>query len=142
MRTISTLAGSAVVAAGLLFATPAHAATAWSHDACHRAVVRADRAEDAFQKALADLKKQIRHGGHPGKAEWAHLEDLKEVADAAAARAARLCPVAPSGTMSTGVGSTSTGANTADLAGGSALVALAGAGGVLLLRRRRASGRA
>ena len=144
MRTISTIAGTAVVAVGLMFAAPAANAATAHHDddGCHRAVVKAEKAEDAFEKAWRDFKKQIKDGGHPGKAERANLEDLKEAANAAASRAARLCPVSPSGTMTTGAGSTSTGANTADLAAGSALLALAGAGGVVLFKRRRASGRA
>jgi hypothetical protein len=142
MRTISTLVGSAIVAAGLLVSAPAHAATAWDHDGCKRAVWKANKAEDAFEKALADFKKQIKHGGHPGKAERANLEDLRERANMLAADAARDCPVTPSGGMSTGVGSTSTGSNTTDLAAGSALIALAGVGGGVLVKRRRASGRA
>ncbi|MEY9872372.1 lysozyme family protein [Streptacidiphilus sp. MAP12-33] len=142
MRTISTLAGSAIVAAGLLFATPAHAATGWDHDGCKRAVWKANKAEDAFEKALADYKKQIKHGGHPGKAERENLEKLRNRANLLASDAARDCPVSPVGPMKTGVGSTSNGSNTAELAGGSALIALAGVGGGVLVKRRRAAGRA
>ena len=144
MRSIPTLLGTAALGAGLLLAAPAaQAATAPQAipAACSKAVQAAEKAESAYQAALADYKKQVKAGGHPGKAEQDNLAALESAANGAASFAARVCPDAkiPSGSMHTGSGSTSTGVNTADLAAGAALIGAVGIGAVALRRRHSGS---
>jgi fatty acid-binding protein DegV len=132
--------GSAVVGASVLLAVPAHAAGDTTA-ACAQAVTAANKAEAAYQAALASYKQELAAGGHPGTAEQSNLESLKNAANLATSDAARICPVTPSGTVHTGAGSTSEGVNTAGLAAGVAVIAAAGATGALVISRRRAAGR-
>lgn len=140
MRSIHTVLGTAVLGASLALMVPAaHAATPQATTkACAKAVAAAEKAEAAYNAAVKDYKKQVAAGGHPGIAERDNVTSLLNTANADASFAARVCPDAkvPSGTVHTGVGSTSAGVNTADLAGGAALIAAVGLGAVALRRRQ------
>jgi hypothetical protein len=141
------LAVAALLTAGLATTAPAaHAATVPpAHSAeCEAAVDKADSAEAALEAAQADLKKQIRDGGHPGAAEWDNLHMRENERNATASDAARVCRDSdhdrgPVGPMHTGVGSTSQGADTSELAAGLGLLGAVGAGAVVLRRRRAGS---
>ncbi|WP_194899916.1 hypothetical protein [Catenulispora pinisilvae] len=146
MRSIkTTVTAAAVLTAGFVMTAPAaHAATAPHRSACATAVAAAVSAEHDFNAAVADLKKQWAAGGHPGMAEEQNAENLKAKANSAASAAARMCQGMgdqhrrhPHGAMRTGVGSTSQGVNTGEIAGGVGLLGAVGAG-ALMLRRRRA----
>jgi hypothetical protein len=144
MRSINTLLGTAVLGVGIVLAAPAaHAATVRPHvpAACDAAVSAADKAESSYQAALTDYKEQVKNGGHPGQAEQDNLEALRGQADIASSYAARLCPDArvPDGPVRTGVGSTSQGVNTTDIALGVGLLAAVGAGAVVVRRRHSGS---
>jgi hypothetical protein len=140
MRSIHTVLGTAVLGASLALTVPAaHAATPQATTkACAKAVAAADKAEAAYSAAVADFKKQVAGGGHPGTAEQDNVTALLSASNAAASLAARVCPDAkvPSGAMRTGAGSTSQGVDTADLAAGAGLIAAVGLGAVALRRRR------
>ncbi|MHA6765141.1 hypothetical protein [Streptacidiphilus sp. PAMC 29251] len=146
MRSINTLLGTAVLGASIaLIAPAAHAATALPQTtaACSKAVAAAEKAQSTYDAAVADYKAVVARGGHPGKAEQdAITADLNDV-NATASYAARVCPDAkvPVGPVHTGVGSTSEGANTSDIALGAALLAAVGAG-AFVLRRRQAGDQA
>jgi hypothetical protein len=139
MRSISTLCGTAALGATLVLTVPAaHAAAPRpSTTACARAVADAQTAEAAYDAAAADYQKALAAGGHPGRAEQENVTKLETEANAAAAFAARACPDAktPSGTMHTGVGSTSESTGIGDLAAGGALIGAVGIGALLLRRR-------
>ncbi|MCZ4119837.1 hypothetical protein [Streptomyces sp. H39-S7] len=139
MRAISTLCGTAALGAALALTVPAaHAAAPQpTTTACARAVADAQTAEAAYSAAVEDYKKTIAVGGHPGTAEQDNVTKLEIEANAAASTAARACPDAkvPSGTMHTGVGSTSEGTNIGDLAAGGALIGAVGIGALMLRRR-------
>ena len=145
MRSIkTTVTAAAVLTAGFVMTAPAaHAATAPHRSACATAVAAAVSAEHDFNAAVADLKKQWAAGGHPGLAEEQNAENLKAKANSAASAAARTCQGMgnphrnPHGVMHTGVGSTSQGVDTTEIAGGVGILGAVGAG-ALMLRRRRA----
>lgn len=143
MRSIHAVVGTAVLGASLALVAPAaQAATPQATPAaCTKAVKAADKAEAAYNAAVADYKKQVAGGGHPGTAERDNLTSLQNDANSAASFAARVCPDAkvPTGTVHTGIGSTSQGANTADLAAGAALIGAVGVGAVVLRRRHSGS---
>ena len=153
MRSIkTTVTAAAVLTAGLVLTAPAaHAATAAPQAGkatCWSAISAAEKAKHDFDAAAADLKKQVAAGGHPGTAEEQNLRDLMGKAKAAIASAEKVCKGDrdrdrdhrhPRGAMRTGVGSTSQGVNGGELAGGVGILGAAGAG-ALVLRRRRAGG--
>ncbi|MEZ0114782.1 hypothetical protein ABH920_008817 [Catenulispora sp. EB89] len=151
MRSIkTTVTAAAVLTAGLVLTAPAaHAATAAPQAGkatCWSAISAAEKAKHDFNAAAADLKKQVAAGGHPGTAEEENLRDLMGKAKAAIASAEKVCKGDrdrdhrhPRGAMRTGVGSTSQGVNGGELAGGVGILGAAGAG-ALVLRRRRAGG--
>lgn len=140
MRSISTLCGAAALGAALALTVPAaHAAAPLpTTTACARAVADAQTAESAYNAAVADYKKTVAAGGHPGKAEQDNVTKLENEANAAASFAARACPDAkvPSGTMHTGVGSTSENTGIGDLAAGGVLIGAVGIGALMLRRRQ------
>jgi len=145
MRSIkTTVTAAAVLTVGLVLTAPAaHAASApQGRSACGTAVAAAEKAKHDYNDAAADLKKQIAAGGHPGTAEEQNLTMLKDQAKAAFANAEKMCKGVdhhrhPRGAMRTGVGSTSQGVNGGEMAGGLGILGAAGAG-ALVLRRRRA----
>lgn len=144
MRSIkTTVTAAAVLTAGLVLSAPAaHAATApQGKTTCRSAMAAAQQAKHDLDAAIADLKKQVAAGGHPGIAEEQNLTDLDKAAKAANANAQKACKVVdhrrPHGAMRTGVGSTSQGVNGGEMAGGLGILGAAGAG-ALVLRRRRA----
>ena len=152
MRSIkTTVTAAAVLTAGFVLAAPAaHAATAApqagkaGRSACWSAISAAEKAKHDFNDAAADLKKQVAAGGHPGTAEEENLTDLMNAAKAAVEKAEHVCRGVedhhrrhPHGAVHTGVGSTSRGVNGGELAGGVGILGAAGAG-ALVLRRRRA----
>ncbi|MBS2540227.1 hypothetical protein KGQ20_46570 [Catenulispora sp. NF23] len=145
MRSIkTTVTAAAVLTAGFVMTAPAaHAAAAPHRSACATAVAAAVSAEHDLNAAIADLKKQWAAGGHPGIAEEQNAENLKAKANTAATAAARACQGMrnphrnPHGVVHTGVGSTSQGVNTTEIAGGVGILGAVGAG-ALMLRRRRA----
>ncbi|MBD0734224.1 hypothetical protein ACIOC1_13765 [Streptomyces sp. NPDC088197] len=144
MRSINTLLGTAVLGASIALAAPAaHAAAALPQTTaeCTKAVAAADKAQADYDAALADYKKQVAAGGHPGTAEQDNLSALENQVNVTASDASRVCPDAkvPSGTVHTGIGSTSEGGNTTEIALGAGLLGVVGAG-TLVLRRRRAGG--
>ncbi len=145
MRSMTTALGTAVLGATLALAVPAaHAATlhpVTSSRVCDKAVKAANKAEAAYDAALADYKKQIKNGGHPGKAEQDNLSSLQNAAALATSDAVRDCRATgvPVGPMRTGVGSTSMGVNAQDIALGSGLVAAVGLGALVLRRRKGAN---
>ncbi|MEY9863202.1 hypothetical protein ABH935_008851 [Catenulispora sp. GAS73] len=156
MRSIkTTVTAAAVLTAGLVLTAPAaHAATAAPQDAkgtCWSAISAAEKAKHDFNAAAADLKEQVAAGGHPGTAEEQNLTDLMGEAKEAIATAEKVCKGDrdrdrdrdhrrhPHGAMRTGVGSTSQGVNGGELAGGVGVLGAAGAG-ALVLRRRRVGG--
>lgn len=144
MRSITTLLGTAVLGASIALAAPAaHAAAALPQTtaACTKAVAAAEKAQTEYDAALADYKKQVAAGGHPGKAEQDNLATLENNVNLTASDATRDCPdaVVPSGTMHTGAGGTSQGVNSTEIAAGAALLGVVGAG-AFVLRRRRAGG--
>ena len=154
MRSIkTTVTAAAVLTAGLVLTAPAaHAATAAPQAGkatCWSAISAAEKAKHDFNAAAADLKKQVAAGGHPGTAEEQNLTDLMGKAKMAIATAEKVCKGDrdrdrdhrrhPRGAMRTGVGSTSQGVNGGELAGGVGVLGAAGAG-ALVLRRRRAGG--
>ncbi|WP_037569911.1 hypothetical protein [Phaeacidiphilus oryzae] len=142
MRSVRVLVGSAVIGASVLFAVPAQAATAPAVSAgCSRALAMEQKAEAAYQAALASYKQQVAAGGHPGTAEQQNLSMLENAANLATSDAARDCPVTPSGAVHTGVGGATRGVDSADVAGGVALLALGGIGTALALGRRRPAAR-
>jgi MYXO-CTERM domain-containing protein len=144
MRSINTLLGTVVLGASIALAAPAaHAAAALPQTSaeCTKAVAAADTAQADYDAALADYKKTVAAGGHPGKAERENLAMLENNVNITASDASRMCPDAkvPSGTMHTGVGSTSEGVNSTEIAAGAALLGVAGAGALVLRRRRNGS---
>lgn len=149
MRSIkTTVTAAAVLTAGFVLTAPAaHAATApQAKNACHSAIHSAEMAKHEYNEAAADLKKQIAEGGHPGTAEEQNVADLMAKAKDAVWDAVESCKGMhghhhrhPRGAMHTGAGSTSQGVNGGELAGGVGMLGAAGAG-ALVLRRRRASG--
>lgn len=159
MRSIkTTLTAAAVLTVGLIVGAPAaNAATAtndWhgSHDkgACQSAIVDAQKARHDYDRAVADLKKQIADDGHPGTAEEENISDLMDKAKAAVWNAVEACKDRddhhhmmmrrhPHGAMHTGVGSTSQGVNGGEMAGGMGILGAAGAGALALRRRRTGS---
>src|SRR3954465_1587792 len=139
----TTVTAAAVLAAGFVLTAPAaHAATSLPqhHSAeCRTAVGAALKAQAAYDAAVADWKKQIAMGGHPGTAEESDVAALLKEANATAFTAVRVCGhtgIHPHGSMHTGVGSTSAGASTTEVAAGLGLLGAAGAGAVALRRRR------
>ncbi len=143
MRSITTLLGTAAVGASLVLAVPAaHAATALPREsaACASAVAAAQKAEADYAAALADYKKIVSGGGHPDASQQAQVTSDENNANALASDAARVCGVTPtpSGSMQTGVGSTSEGTDSTDIALGASLLAAVGAGAFVLRRRRSA----
>jgi hypothetical protein len=74
-------------------------------------------------------------------AEEDNIEALKNAAALATSDAVRACGVTPVGPVRTGVGSTSQGADSLEIAAGLGLVGAVGAGAVAL-RRRRVGGEA
>jgi hypothetical protein len=140
MRSAPTFLSATVLGAALALAAPAaHAAAPADTAACSKATAAAKKAESDYQAALKDYKDTTENGGHPGQAEQDNVDQLKSEANSTASDAARACPDAkmPSGSMSTGIGSTSQGTDNTDLALGAGLLA-AVAGGTLVLRRRHA----
>jgi hypothetical protein len=149
MRSIkTTVTAAAVLTAGFVLTAPAaHAATATPQAAkatCWSAISAAEKAKHDFNAAAADLKKQVAAGGHPGTAEEQNLTDLMKAAKSAVWKAQQMCKGMedhhrrhPHGAMHTGVGSTTQGVNSGELAGGVGILGAAGAG-ALVLRRRRA----
>lgn len=148
MRSIkTTVTAAAVVTAGFVLTAPAaHAATApqAKSSSCRSAIATAEEAKHAYESAAADLKTQIAAGGHPGTAEEQNVTDLLNTAKTAVWNAMQVCKGMhehhhrhPHGAMHAGVGSTSRGVNGGELAGGAGLLGAAGAG-ALVLRRRRA----
>jgi len=148
MRSIkTTVTAAAVLTAGLVLTAPAaQAATAAPQAAkptCRSAISAAEQAKHDFNAAAADLKKQVAAGGHPGIAEEQNLTDLLKAAKTAVWKAQQMCKGMedhhrhPRGVVHTGVGSTSQGVNSGELAGGVGILGAAGAG-ALVLRRRRA----
>ncbi|MEU3459585.1 hypothetical protein ABZ721_06455 [Streptomyces sp. NPDC006733] len=139
MRSLSTLCGTAALGAALVLTVPAaHAAAPLPVTTeCAKAVADAQTAESAYNAAVADYKKTVAAGGHPGKAEQDNVTKLESEANAAASFAARACPDAkvPSGTMHTGTGSTSESSGIGDLAAGGALIGAVGIGALMLRRR-------
>lgn len=140
MRSIHTVLGTAVLGASLALMVPtAHAATPQATTkACAKAVAGAEKAEAAYNAAVVDYKKIIKAGGHPDKSQRDNVAALESAANGAASFAARVCPDAkvPFGTVHTGVGSTSQGVNSTDLAAGAGLIAAVGLGAVALRRRQ------
>jgi hypothetical protein len=141
MRSITTLLGTLALGASLALAAPAaHAASALPQTTaeCTKAVAAADKAQSDYDAALADYKKQVAAGGHPGKAEQDNLTTLENNVNVTASYSARVCPDAkvPSGTVHTGIGSTSEGMNGTEIAAGAALLGVVGAGALVLRRRR------
>jgi hypothetical protein len=147
MRSITTALGTAVLGATIALAAPAaHAATmspsfGWD---CKQNIVTANKAESAYSDALADYKKTIKAGGHPGAAEQANLEALKKAAHDATDDALHSCRPdrdhrRPHGFIHTGIGSTSQGSNTVDIAAGAGLITAVGIGVVALRRRHSGS---
>lgn len=141
MRSINMLLGTAVLGASIALAAPgAHAAPALPQTtaACTKAVAAADKAQADYDAALADYKKQVAAGGHPGKAEQDNLATLENNVNLTASDATRDCPDAkiPSGSVHTGVGSTSEGVNSTEIALGAGLLGAVGAGALALRRRR------
>ena len=155
MRSIkTTVTAVAVRTAGFALTVPAaRAATAAPHAdrvGCWSAISAAEKAKHDFNAAAEDLKEQIAAGGHPGTAEEQNLEDLKEAAESAVRNAREMCEGMdehhhhrchrhPHGAMHTGVGSTSEGVNSSELAGGVGVLGAASAGALVLRRRRRGS---
>lgn len=142
MRSINTLLGTAVLGASIaLFAPAAHAATALPMDtaACNKAVTAATAAQKDYDAAMADYKKQIAGGGHPGQAERDNLDSLKNMVNVSTSYVARVCTISPVGPVHTGIGSTSQGGGAADIALGAGLIAAVGAGAFALRRRQSGS---
>ncbi|MFC1410860.1 hypothetical protein ACEZCY_15920 [Streptacidiphilus sp. N1-12] len=144
MRSINTLLGTALLGATVALAAPAaHAATALPQTtpACAAAVAAAEKAQSAYDAAVADYKKQVAAGGHPGKAEQDNIAALQNNVNLTASDAARICPDSkvPVGPIHTGVGSTSEGTNSGDIALGAGLLAAVGAGAFVLRRRHSGS---
>jgi len=145
MRSITTLLGTAAVGATLALAVPAaHAATALPRESvqCAAAVTAAQKAEADYAAALADYQKIVNGGGHPDASQQEQVATDENNANALASTAARVCGVTtsmPSGSMQTGVGSTSEGTDSTDIAVGASLLAAVGAG-AFALRRRRSAG--
>ena len=147
MRSIkTTVTAAAVLTAGFVLTAPAaHAATAPpAKSTCWSAISTAEKAKHDYNAAAADLKKQIAAGGHPGTAEEQNVTDLMKAAKAAVANAMKMCKGMdhhrhPRGAMHTGVGSTSQGVNGGELAGGVGVLGAAGAGALVLRRRRSGS---
>ncbi|MFC1418815.1 hypothetical protein [Streptacidiphilus cavernicola] len=143
MRPITTALGTAVLGATLALTVPAaHAATPTTTSAaCSASVAAANKAEAAYDAALADYNKQIKAGGHPGTAEQTNLSNLQNAANLATSDSVRVCRAtgSPVGTMSTGSGSTSTGNGAQDITLGAALIAAVGVGAFALRRRNGAN---
>ncbi|WP_405774215.1 hypothetical protein [Streptomyces sp. NBC_00859] len=147
MRPIHALLGTAALGATVVLTAPsAHAAVVQAPQttaACSKATSDAQKAEADYRAAVKDYKDQVAQGGHPGKAEQDNVDKLQSNANALASDAARICPDSkvPSGTVHTGIGSTSQGVNSTDIALGAGLLAAVAAGS-LVLRRRRGDSRA
>ncbi|WP_152626848.1 hypothetical protein [Streptacidiphilus carbonis] len=142
---MSTVLGTAVLGATLALSVPAaHAAPADTSAACSKATTAANKAEAAFDAALASFKAQVKAGGHPGAAEQQNLATLQNDANLATSDAVRVCRAtkSPVGTVHTGVGSTSNGTATRDLALGGGLIAAVALGAVALRRRNNAGDQA
>lgn len=149
MRSIkTTVTAAAVMTVGLVLTAPAaHAATApQAKSGCRSAIRTAEMAKHDYLAAAADLKKQIADGGHPGTAEEQNVTDLMAKAKDAVWDAVQMCKGMhdhhrhPRGAMHTGVGSTSQGVNGGELAGGVGMLGAAGAGALVLRRRRAGAG--
>jgi MYXO-CTERM domain-containing protein len=151
MRPITTLLGTAVLGASLALAAPAaHAAAGPPNTpACSKATADAQKAESDYNAAKADYEKVIKDGGHPDKSQQDQVSQAEQNMNMTASTAARFCPDAkvvpakvpsgkvPSGTVHTGAGSTSEGLNGTEIAAGAGLVAVVGAGALVVVRRRR-----
>jgi hypothetical protein len=149
MRSIkTTVTAAAVLTVGLVLTAPAaHAATApQANSTCASAIHTAEMAKHDYTAAAADLKEQIAAGGHPGTAEEQNVADLMAKAKDAIWDAVEACKGMhnhhrhPHGAMHAGVGSTSQGVNGGELAGGVGMLGAAGAGALVLRRRRAGAG--
>ena len=149
MRSIkTTVTAAAVLTVGLVLTAPAaHAATTPpAKSSCSSAIRMAEKAKHDYNEAAADLKKQIADGGHPGAAEEENVMDLLDKAKDAVWNAMEMCKGMhehhrhPRGAMRTGTGSTSQGVNGGEMAGGVGMLGAAGAGALVLRRRRGAAG--
>ncbi|GAA1357796.1 hypothetical protein [Streptomyces beijiangensis] len=142
MRSLTTLLGTAVLGASLALAAPAaYAAAPQTTAECSKATADAQKAESDYNAAKADYEKVIKDGGHPDKSQQDQVTQAEQNMNMTASTAARFCPDAkvPSGTVHTGVGSTSEGSNSTEIAAGIGLVAVVGAGALVIARRRSGS---
>lgn len=141
MRSLQIATGTALASTALLLAAPMASA---ADTQCDPATAAATQAETDYKAALADYRKTVDNGGHPGKAEQDNVEKLKQKADSTASEAQRICgdtvmnPPAqkPSGAMHTGFGSTSsTGGDVSSYAILGGAVAVLGATAFVVRRR-------